>query len=421
MFGKGMKKWFFLASFAFLLSSCGGDDGDTPEPLPVEKAPLTVLAYLVANNNLDDELLANIGIMYDGLADMDKPATLLVYWDGRTTMGDKASNHLILKYETDGKGNVNGLPALDESSSLDEVVDVAQIVKEYSEQRSTDKAVMSRVLQDMVRLSPTERVGLVVGSHGSAWLNTIFTNGRSFGQDGSGSDNTILIPDFVEAMKSTGRTFDFLLFDACYMGTAEVCYDFREVTDYQIVSVLEVPAYGFPYDMFMSDLYKGNVEGYKKVCQAFIDFNQYLYDETSSLSWGTVSLVDSEAMEALAVQLKSQLVAHKDALADFNVKGLQEYGKDSGKYISFDMEQFVKNLNGGVVPDAFKNQLAKTVLYKACLEKARPSNYSVDATNYCGLGMYIPVVERPKWNAWFKTIDWFTVSGWSEVDFSWNF
>jgi hypothetical protein len=39
MFGKGMKKWFFLASFAFLLSSCGGDDGDTPEPLPVEKAP----------------------------------------------------------------------------------------------------------------------------------------------------------------------------------------------------------------------------------------------------------------------------------------------------------------------------------------------------------------------------------------------
>ena len=417
-----MKKWFLLTALVLLFTSCVGDDGGTPSPeppLPSEEAPLTVLAYLVANNNLDNDLLVNIGAMYDGLAEMEMPATLLVYWDGKTTFGKNSSDHLILKYQTDGRGNVNGRPVVDEDAYLDEVLEIAEIVKEYPSQVSTDKAVMSQVLQDMVRMSPTERVGLVAGSHGSAWLNTISTAGRSFGQDGS--MNTILNTDFVEAMESTGKKFDFLLFDACYMGTAEVCYDFRTVTDYQIVSVMEVPAYGFPYHVFMEDLYMGTAEGYQQVCQSFIDYYQYIYDETSLSSWATVSLVDSKEMEALADQIKSQIVGNKEALANFSVYGLQEYGRDSGKYIAFDLEQFIKKLNGGTMPDAFKNQLDKTILYKGGQENARPTTFSVDVANYCGMGLYIPVNSRPKWNAWFKTLDWFTASGWDEVDFNWNF
>jgi hypothetical protein len=37
------------------------------------------------------------------------------------------------------------------------------------------------------------------------------------------------------------------------------------------------------------------------------------------------------------------------------------------------------------------------------------------------LGIYIPVSARPKWNTYFKTLDWFTASGWNEVTFSWEF
>ena len=419
-----MKRWFLLTTFVLILTSCGNDDGGdlSPEPpLSSEEASLTILAYLIADNNLDLALRVNIGAMYDGLAEMQMPATLLVYWDGKTSMGKNSSTHLILKYQTDGRGNINGYPALDEDAYLDEILEMAEVVKEYPSQVSTDKAIMSQVLQDMVRMSPTERVGLVAGSHGSAWLNTISTVGRSFGQDGS-VNNTILNVDFVEAMKSTGKTFDFLLFDACYMGTTEVCYDFREVVDYQIVSVMEVPAYGFPYDVLMKDLYAGTVEGYQQVCKSFIDYYQYIYDEEPIVpSWATVSLVDSKEMETLANQVKFQIVGNKEALVNFNVNDLQEYGRDSGKYIAFDLGQFIKKLNEGTMPNAFKTQLDKTILYKGCLEKARPTTYSVDVANYCGMGLYIPVNSRPKWNAWFKTLDWFTASGWNEVDFSWNF
>ena len=67
--------------------------------------------------------------------------------------------------------------------------------------------------------------------------------------------------------------------------------------------------------------------------------------------------------------------------------------------------------------------MQKAVLYKGCLEDARASyeDYSVDAENYSGLGIYIPTTKRPKWNNYFKTIDWYAVSGWNEVTFSWDF
>ena len=342
----------------------------------------------------------------------------MVYWDGKTNIGPNKAKHLILKYKTDGKGNINGSPALDMNADLYDVLEEAEIVKEYDTQYSVDKTVMSNVLKDMLTQVTSTKLGLVLGSHGSSWLNSIYTS-RAFGQDGSG-DNTMSIPDMVEAIGSVNKKFEFILFDACYMATAEVAYAFRNLCDYQLSSVMEVPAYGFPYENFMKYLYHGDVYNYKKVCQTYIDYYQDLYTE-GSYAWATVSLIDSKEVENLVGELKKEIVAHKEKLADYDTDHLQEYGRTSGPYIACDMGQMISDLNDGKIPASFSTQLYKTILYKGCLENARPSNYSVNATNYSGLGIYIPVEERPKWNNYFKTLDWYTVSGWNEVTFSWDF
>lgn len=406
--------WAFM--LVGLFYSCDGNE-DIPQPKPNET--MTILSYLVANNNLDNYLLANIGAMYDGLAMMAEPAVLLVYWDGRTSVGENASKHLILKYETDGKGNINGSPALDFSYTLDDVLDEAIIVKEYAPQLSTDKEIMKLVLRDMVAQTCSEKLGLIVGSHASSWINSIFVS-RSFGQDGSGTDNTILISDMVEALQSVGKRFEFILCDACYMGTVEVAYAFRDVTDYQIVSAMEVRAYGFPYDEFMTDLYQGSVDGYKRVCQTYVEYNKEQY-ESGGYAWGTVALVDSKEMQYMADCIRQEIVEHKDVLADYATDHLQEYGRRSAPHIAVDLGHLFKELNGGVLPASFSSQLDKAVLYKGCLENASPSYFNVDVANYSGLGMYVPVSARPEWNAYFKTIDWYTASGWNEVNFNWNF
>ena len=170
----------------------------------------------------------------------------------------------------------------------------------------------------------------------------------------------------------------------------------------------------------MDDLYKGTVEGYKEVCQAYIDFYSQRY-KAGNQAWATIALMKSSEIQGLINQVKAEIVEHKEAVADYDVKQLQEYGRSGGPDIAYDLEQFMKDLNGDVVPAAFKAQLDKAVLHKGCLETARPSSYKVDAANYCGLGIYIPIASRSKWNDYFKTIDWYEVSGWSDVTFSWDF
>ena len=415
-----LKRFWGVFLLFGLLVACTEDDEPTvnPEPTPADES-VTVLSYLIANNNLDNFMVQNVCIMYDGLAVMTEPATLLIYWDGQTAVGKNKSKHLILKYETDGKGKINGKKALETTSSWKEVFDEAVILKEYPDQLSTDKEVMATVLQDMAKFSPTQNLGLIVGSHGSSWYNTIST--RALGYDGSTS-NAINLTDMVEAMETLEKPFEFILFDACYMGTMEVAYEFRHVADYQISSVMEVPAYGFPYDYFLGDLFKGTVEGYKDVCQSFVDYYKSEYDEGKT-AWGTIALIDSKEVEGMTQAVRQQIVAHKDTLASYVPKRIQEYGRQAGQGIAHDLEHFVRDLNGGETPAAFAEQLEKTVLYKGCLEEARytPYNYDVDATNYCGLGIYIPQSNKSKWNPYFKTLDWYEASGWDEVTFSWGF
>lgn len=425
-----MKKYLFLLLSSCILFACGGSSDDPspdPEPLkPAEKAPLTIMAYFFANNNLSNVLEANIGAMYDGLTSMKKSATLLVYIDGKTKFGPNQASHVILKYETDGYGNINGMEALDETYSLDDILSVGKIVKEYPTQNSSDKAVMTKVLKDMIGASSSDRVGLVVGSHGSAWLEDISTS-RAIGPDGANS-NSITVADMADAMEDTGKTFDFLLFDACYMATGEVCYEFKDVTNYQIASVLEIPGYGFPYDMLMDDLYKGTIDGYKSTCNYFVKHYQQIYDaddasNRSDYVWATISLIDSKEIQALTDEFKQQIIANKDALADFDIKDIQEYGRKPAKNLSLDMRQLVKVLNNGTVPASFDAQMSKTILHKNCMEKGYYGsyNYDIDKQNYCGLGVYVPLDGYTKWNTYFKTIDWYEAAGWSAVDFSWEF
>lgn len=413
-----MKKLFLLLTFVSLFTACKDDDG--PSGGKKENAPITVMGYFVADaSGIEDDIFRNIAAMYDGLALMKKPATLLVYWDGSGDYG-QWEDPVILRYTTDGKGNVNGQKQLPEDATANEVVDLAEVVKQYPSQLSVDKSVMTQVLKDMIAVSPTERVGLVAASHGSAWTNSIFMS-RSFGQDGKGTDNTMLVSDMADAMKATGKKFDFLLFDACFMGTAEVCYDLRDVADYQIVSVMEVPAYGFPYESSLDYLYEGTVDGYKKICQAYTDFYKQRY-ENGNQAWGTIALVDSKEMEGLADATRAEIVEHKDVLGnDFDESDIQEYGKQGGRGIAYDLGQLMAVLNNGTMPNAFADQLNKTVLYKSCLEIANPSSHKVDAANYCGLGVYIPIRYNDNWNDFFKTISWYTVAGWNEVTFSWDF
>lgn len=411
-----MKKWSILLLCILIFTACDNKE-DVPK-YQKEQAPITVWAYLLADaQNIEEDIVNNILTMYLGLAKMDKPADLLIYWDSSDGYRGIWKNPVILKYSTDGEGNINGKRALDYTVSVSDVVKEATIIKEYPTHISTEKEVVKNVLQEMKKNTTTNKIGLIAGSHGSAWLKSI-DGSRSFGQDKK-SDYTILIPDMADVMKSLNLNLDFLLFDACMMCSAEVCYEFKDVVNYMLASVQEIPSMGFPYDEMLTLLYEGNLDGYKLACENYIEY----YNEEEL--WGTISVIDCKQMENLASMIKEVVSGNRTTLEnDYSPFDIQDYGANSTyDYIMFDIMHFIHALYNNEVPSEYTTQFKETVLYTNNVTNIGSiySKYQIEESNYCGLGMYIPVKERKHWNTYFKTIGWYRAAGWDNISFSWGF
>ena len=394
--------------------------------IPQQHAGRTVLAFFWANNNLSDNLRRNILTMMNGLTEVTDSATLLVYWDGyENSTEPNWKTPTILRYTANGRGGINGyskneIEDMFSNSSRADIVGIGVVEKSYPSQISTKKQVMQTVISDMMECYPSESYGIIFGSHGSGWLPTI-TGTRSIGVDGVNA-NTAVIPELAEVLRTVNpQKFDFVLFDACMMGCAEVYYELKDATRYCIASVLDVPALGFPYERLMSHLYADNFKDHLvSICKNYIDYYNYN-------GWGTVSAVDCNQMEGLAQDVRKVILSNQENLKSVDAAELQQYGKAGNNFkgYAYDMVQFVENLTGGTVPEEFVQQFNKAVIYTGYTPNPTSSLYRIDGNNYCGMGMYIPNSSTTSkyllWNNYFRSsIAWYHASGWAETESIWG-
>lgn len=314
-----MKKWLYTL-LVIVLAACSNE---IPEQQPAKRSGRTVLAYLVSNSpkSLEGNLQDNVVDMYMALAEIKDSCTLLVFYRPQ-----EYSSYLdvptLLCFDTDGRGNINNLPAVTGTDlTFESVCQVAQ-KKEYTmnSQIATDPVVMEEVLKDMQKIAPSDSYGLILGSHASGWMKGNSVQSKAFGDD---DGYNIDIPDLANVLKkSFSEKLDFVLFDACMMGTAEVGYELKEATSHCIASVMETPVYGFPYDRILPYLYSENVD-YSAVCHEFISFNK------TKDAWGTCAVMDCSQMENLASAVKAKLSEWEDALSSVSMQNVQQYGVNS--------------------------------------------------------------------------------------------
>lgn len=407
-----LKVWSVLCVLlaGALTFSCSNE---IPEGKPVMRKGRTVLAYLVANNasfDLDSNLKDNVIWMYEALSSMEDTCTLLVYYrpnsDDRTFDGPT-----LMEFVSDGSGNVNGLPSPGENVSFDEVVEIAR-KKVYPSDNSyvaVDPQVMRQVFLDMQEAAPSESYGLIFGSHASSWIEgSKSVQSKAFGDDNGYSIN---LPELADVLLSSfSQKLDFLLFDACMMGTAEVAYELREATDYLIGSVMETSVLGFPYHRVLPYLY-GAASGFSQVCTDFISFNK------ENNAWGTCALVDCSKAAGLANAVGAGLETYKSELSDLDYENdIQQYGVKSYKNFSFDVGDFFRVLNSGQIPENIQSALNEAVAAKACLSGAAYEfeGVTVDENRFCGIGMYFPDRGiKDSWDEYYRTaIAWYQAAGW---------
>ena len=407
-----MKKILFLLLSVVVFTACS--DEIPEENLPV-KSGRTILAYLISNNNsgsLDKYLKQNLVDMYSGLSQSTDSCTLLVYYRPYENDDDGLEGPAILKYSSDGNGNINGHPSLTGGDLNARMViqesDGTSCFKEEQNHISTSPETMERILSLMVNMSPSQSYGLVFGSHGTSWMSGNTVKGRSFGDD---SGYNINIPEMADVLEGAfgGEQLDFILFDACMMATAEVCYEFKEVTDYLIGSVVETHVYGYPYDIVLPKLYQAEVP-YGEVCKDYIDYSRQLG------LWGTCAAIDCSKMDDLAEWIGANLEAYSEKFSLLDVDYIQQYGVGSFKYFSFDVVDFFRNVNDGEEPEGLDNLMNELIIAK---EGLFGNSYKVvgslelNEDCFCGIGMYLPnLVTKSSWNSYYKTLSWYKAVGW---------
>lgn len=367
-----------------LVASCVRDD--TLD----NRTTKTVLVYMAADNTLSDYARSNVMSMSNSMtADMHY-ANLLVYVDRK---------------------NVN--PAL--LHLHDRRIDTIKVYDK--EQNSADARVLNDVIKTVINDWKAESYGLILWSHGMAWIPESQMNAvagkqgwapirygsstKSFASkdisNGNLSYTCMEIDELAGAIPE--GVFDYIAFDACYMGSVEALYALRKKAPYIISSSCEIIGDGFPYRRVTSDFLSGNVT---KVCTEFFSYyNSYSgFQQTAS-----ISLVNTDGLDSLARCFKKIVATHKNEIPTLNVSDIQYFDRFE-KHVMFDLEDFVDKL-GTDNEDLteFRLQLEKCVSYKnstpyICNE--------IKMNSFCGLSVYIPLeaFEASGLNDDYRDTEW---------------
>ncbi|GHT33419.1 clostripain [Bacteroidia bacterium] len=347
--------FFFLLIITFF--SCE-KDSETP-PAPAER---TVIVYMAADNNLANDALRNIRQMQRGYTEAGVHLVVFVDTDKDTP--------LLLKIRENG----------------------CDTVKTFPEMNTANPQTLNAVLQECVKRYPAHSYGLVLWSHASSWL-PVGARVQSFGKDNEAEMN---IPDLSAALPVH---FDFIVFDACLMGSVEALYELRGKTDYVIASSAETIADGFPYAEIVPDLLQNNLQ---KIAETYFDFyNQKTNAERSA----TIALIDVRELEALAAETKKLFI--ENLPATINRTDVQRLNA-GGEAYQFDLLDFINKTFPNAYKENFTAQLNKTVLYKAHTPQLLGM---YDINTHCGLACYIPIDEQQNLNNYYKTLQWYNDAG----------
>ncbi len=372
-------KQLFLYSVLLFVFFVSCDDSDHPE-LELEKR--TVICYMVGDNNLSDQTDLNLEALMAGTTkEKLNNGNLVVYMDSRK----EEPKILEIKVEADKV--------------------VSKLVKTYSEQNSASPRVMKNVLADIKKQFPAKHYGLVLWSHGSAWLpknaeSMIVT--RSFGDD---SGNVMDI-DVLKDVLADGVHYDFILFDACYMASVEVAYELRKVTDYLVASPMEIIAEGFPYKEIVGEFFSfpANLRG---ICE---DFYNYYANHKNGGDYRTasISLVETKKLELLASAMNKIMKKHKKELSSVNLDKLQQLEYYHSKRLLYDLDEYVQQLASDEEYAVFRKALTETILYEVHTPTsffAKPfQSFAIEKC--CGLTVY-PLSFNPKLDKWYERLEWY--------------
>lgn len=175
-----------------------------------------------------------------------------------------------------------------------------RLQRDASDLNAADGDVLREFLQFGQDECPADRYVVSFFGHAAGPLG-VFSDATP----GSGTHDTLRLPQLVGAFRGTGRRIDVLLFRDCFMSCLESAYQLRTVTEFVVATQSLAPATGtWPWRGFMRTLTDDATSfdvglGLAKAVGEFLD------DEKNRSGFGAVpfALLDLSAADDMAARL----------------------------------------------------------------------------------------------------------------------
>lgn len=395
-------KAYFLLAAALLTAACNGLDK------PFEGTYDQVLIYCgLGYNNLSGNLKKNLeDLQTDLLPGLSYDKAIVAFC-----------------HHTDGgsytRPNPPCLIRIFRGNDGQPVLDTLKTYEDFTV--SASKEVLRSVLEEVRRIFPAHRYGLLVSSHGTGWIpggykgSSEQTSLRSVAQKPDspwpetkaitntyvGSANNarwIELQDFADAIP---MKMEYIILDNCLSGCVEVAWALKDKCDRLVVSPTEILTSGMIYNHLSRLVFSGPDPDLLTYCREYYEMYN---SQSGSLRSGTITLVDCTRLDALAEAFGAIVSAHRSALNVGLTRTVQRY-----YYSSSDLRFYYDLRDLSVQLGATAAELARLdEALAACIpyHAETPSFFDLPLERCCGLSVYILDPLRTRLNAFYKTLGW---------------
>ena len=365
-----MRAWLLTGLFIVMFLASCRDDYDLPSPAPER----ILIAYFGGDNNLSSETHHKTEALRQGwTAENNDRYRLFIYRDAAMA----APMLLEIKNR---KGQA--------------VVDTVEI---YGEENSASAEVFARTVSEIHRKYPAKSYGLLFFSHASGWLpQGALTNPalRSVGMD---KNHEMELADFARAIPD--KTFEYIVFEACFMAGVEIACELRNKTDYILASSAEILSPGFTeiYPASLGFLLSGNLTAFAG--QAFEYFNR----QTGEMKSATFSIIKTDGVQTLA-----EFVAEHCRLdTQLDVRMLQHFDRFQSYRLFFDFEHYYSRLlDSEERHKTLQILVDKCVVWKKATPSFLPGSSGFMINRHSGMTCYIPQETFPALNLKYGETEW---------------
>lgn len=372
---------------------------------PVDNTPTTVkrsvLIYMAANNSLNRYAKNNLLSLRENYSESDyKNCNIIVYYHGVDN-------------------NIN--PKLMKVSNTDDF----ETIKEYENHNSADSKIMVSIINDFKTLFPAESYGCIFWSHGTGWLPKSFTgratktspflykqeqpedeelinhpfyqyirkidypDTKAFGQNGS---DWMEIEDMEDGLRD--NEFDFIIFDACYMGSIEVAYALRKKTKWMLASPTEILGDGLQYATLAKNIFSD--DDYPTILKNIaVDFTNKYRGET------TYAIYDLSKIDNFIANYKALMATIPDKIGTATSSNIQRFDRFSD-HVIFDMVHYISTISKGTHTSRIQNMVDDLVVHKYAAARM----LLIPITNYSGISTYIPFESYNAVTPSYKKLRW---------------